>query len=65
MRNTAQIEIERELESRRIAIENTQTELDAAAIRRVLSTLESGQEKRVTNDDALKIPEWRGRYILG
>jgi hypothetical protein len=47
--------MESELESRRIAIEKTQAEMDATAIRRVISALESGQEKRVANDDALKI----------
>jgi hypothetical protein len=45
--------MEKEIESRRIAIEKTQVELDAKAIRRVISALESGQEKRITNDEAL------------
>jgi hypothetical protein len=53
MQSTAHMESE--LESRRIAIEKTQAEMDATAIRRVISALESGQEKRVANDDALKI----------
>ncbi|MDR1042764.1 MAG: hypothetical protein LBL54_02540 [Clostridiales Family XIII bacterium] len=57
MQDTARIDTERELESRRIAIEKAQAEMDASAIRRAISALDSGQEKRITNDEALKILE--------
>jgi hypothetical protein len=53
MQGTARIDMEKEIESRRLAIEKKQVEMDARAIRRVLSALESEQEKRVTNDEAL------------